>query len=64
MLLDFFGAVGIRFDGQAVSAQNGHKFLSDDHPTFAAELVPFITIISGDAESATAAFASQIGSGC
>ncbi|GEM_PF-3062809 len=64
VLFDFFGAVWVRFDGQEVSAQNGHQFLSDDHPTFAAELVPFITIISGDAESATAAFASQIGSGC
>lgn len=64
VLFDFFGAVWVRFDGQAVSAQNGHKFLSDDHPTFAAELIPFITICSGDADNATAAFASQLGSGC
>ena len=64
VMLDFFGTVWIRFDGQTVSAQNGHRFLSDDHPTFAAELIPFITIVSGDSDNATEAFASQIGSGC
>lgn len=63
VLIDFFGSVWLRFDGQPASAQNGHKFTSDNHPVFSREMIENITVVSAD-ENATSAFVSQLGSAC
>ncbi len=63
VLLDFFGACWLRFDGEDVAAENGHKFTGSDHPMFAAQLVRYISIMSASGSPA-GAFVSQFSGVC
>ena len=46
VLVDFYNPCILRFDGQDVSDNGGHKFTVNDHPAFSVHLLPYISIMS------------------
>ncbi len=63
IVVDFFGAVWIRFDGLSASSQNGHKFSEGERAEFSRDMFPFVTV-APDGDTPVAAFASQLGCRC
>ena len=63
VLVSFFGTVWVRFDGGVAKEYQGHKFTSNDNPTFNAELIKTINVCAADSDGAMA-FVSQFGGVC